>query len=160
MLKDESASDFPPGFDESNWDINEVIEILDNEMYAPTTLECKATIRKDASSPEENISYTVNNDISHGDLKEYQLGLAPKVSIKLADLIKNNPEATSDKEMAKTFSGIKGIGEARAGKIYDTFKKKGKITNGKADIGIGLVALNRQNKGKIITSGEFSGPWI
>ena len=70
-------------------------------------------------------SYPVENEIHYGDLTEYQLGLAPKIYIQLSDLIKKNPGATTDKEMDKTFAGIKGIGPARAKKIYETFKAKG-----------------------------------
>ena len=160
QLKDDSASDYPPGFDETKWDVNEVIKMLVAEKHAPVNLVCKATTKKDANSPEESLSYTVNNEIDYGNLKEYQLGLAPPVEVKLSDLIMKNPTATTDKEMAQTFASINGIGPARARSIYEAFKKKGKVTNGKTDMGIGLVALTKQNKGKVIRSGDFSGPWV
>ncbi len=157
QLKDDSATSYPPGFDEINWDENEVIELLESEKSAPVNLVCKATIKKDANSPEENLSYTVENNIEYGNLQEYQLGLKPKVKVNLSDLILNNPQTPlSDKEMTQTFATIQGIGPARAKAIFDTFKRKGKITNGKTDIGIGLLALNKMNKGKLIQSGEIS----
>ena len=55
-LKDESASTYPSGFDGAKWDIDEVIDILENELYAPVKLICNATIKKDASSPEVSVS--------------------------------------------------------------------------------------------------------
>jgi hypothetical protein len=161
QLKDDNASTYPPGFDVNNWAEQDVIDILESELHIPLNLVCRATIKPAGATAEKQVSYTVDNEIHYGDLSQYQLGLQPKVPVVLGDVVKANAGAKTEKEMENAFksAGLKAIGPARAKSIYDTFRAKQRITNGKADIGIGLVALNRLNKGKLISSGSFSGPW-
>ncbi len=152
--------DLPTGADPL-WDAGDLKKILEAEKFVPTELVCRATVKEENATAEKNVVYTVDNEISYGDMSNYQLGLQPTVPVVLADIVSKNAGAKTPKEMAQAFKaeGLKAIGEARAQSIYEAFKKKGAVTNGKADLGIGLLALNDLNKGKKITSGTFSGPW-
>lgn len=156
-LKDESKDDLPPGAD-PGWNMQELKELLEAEKTVPSMIRCTATIKKKGAAAEEQVAYTVKNNINYGILSQYQLGVKPKTTVTLASLI--NTSAKTEKEMTDSFKTINGIGTVRAKKIYDTFRSKGRITNGKADIGIGLLALNNMNEGKNIhiTSGNISWP--
>jgi len=151
-LKDDSNDDLPAGANPS-WDAEELIKILEAEKYVPLKLNCTATIQQKGSTKDESVTHTVDNDISYGDLSKYQLGLRPKQPVTLASFVKDSAKGNK-KLMEDSFKDIKGIGPKRAELIYAAFEAKGKITNGKADIGIGLAALNRMNPDKIITSGS------
>lgn len=145
---DKEASDIP-GW-QSGYDIQEVTDLLTAEQYVPTSLRCSATI-KGTSANERPVSCPVVNEIHYGDLTKYQLGLRPKTPVVLANLFNEN--ANNDNERAAPFMTLTGIGRVRALNIYDALMNKGRITNGVIDIGILLTTLNRQNPGKLITSG-------
>ncbi len=156
-LKDDTSDALPTGADHG-WSISELQDLLEGEKAVPTALKCSATIKKNGATAEEKVSHTVANNISYGILNQYQLGVRPKTLVSLASLI--NTSAKTDKEMTDSFKSITGIGPVRAKNIYEAFKRKGRITNGKADIGVGLLALNNMNEknGLSITSGNLSWP--
>ncbi|WP_276132338.1 eCIS core domain-containing protein [Polluticoccus soli] len=145
---DKEASDIP-GW-QSGWDIQEVTDLLTAEQYVPNSLRCSATV-KGASGGEQSVSSGVTNDIGYGDMTKYQLGLRPKTPVVLANLFNDN--ANNDNERAAPFMALTGIGKVRALNIFDALMNKGRITNGIADIGILMTTLNKQNPGKLISSG-------
>jgi hypothetical protein len=157
--------DVPAGADPA-WDMDQLKELLEAEKAVPKGFNCNATTQGKSDTSEKSWSAYVDNEINYGDFgsNNYVLGLTPAVPVVLADLI--NTDAKTDKEMLASFKGlpgvgdIQGIGVARAKDIYAAFKQKGRITNGKADLGIGLLALNNLNKAKNlrITSGVKAWP--
>ncbi|HEY9045920.1 MAG TPA: hypothetical protein VIN08_08490, partial [Ohtaekwangia sp.] len=155
QLKDDSIDDYPSGFDPA-WDMTEVIDVLEGEKYVPTQLNCSAVITKENETTEKTHSKTIMNDINYGILSSYQFGAKPKVNVILGEKIKDCKTVT---EALAILMEIKGIGYARAQRIIDVFKAKKKITNGKSEIGIGVQALNKQNRDKNITWGAVPASW-
>lgn len=149
-----TKDDLPPDFN-PDWDIQTVKDLLEAEKMVPNSLTCNVTIKnKDDATEQKKPTVVVDNNINHGVLSYYQLGIKPKTAVKLSDLI--NLSAKTEKDMTDSFSSIKGIGSKEARKIYETFSRKGRITNGQLDIGVRLVELNTLNDDKKISSGEIA----
>jgi hypothetical protein len=159
-LKNRKASDadnYPDGY-KSHWVLSKVIEVLEAEKFTPLNFSCNATI-KEKSGTEHNINVPIQNEIHYGTLSEYDLDGIPTQPLSIAeDIIKKNNVINSESDLLNAFQGINLIGIARAKKIFKAFQTTQTVSNGKSQIGIGLLALNENNTGKLIKWGTYSGP--
>ena len=150
---------------DENVDRVDVARILRAEQYVPSSLECSVRLfdENGRDLPPSGV-VPIDNDISYGQLNQYQLTASLRSRYVLADhfqfITSPNPDASAAAIRASKVAAtqelqqLNGINETIAVAIYDAFSTSGRINNYVRDIGISKQDLEAANTRLRITGGR------
>lgn len=149
---------------DDNADRAEVAKILRAEQNVPSSLDCSVDLyNKDGTAIAPAGTVPIENDISYGQLNQYQLSASSRTRYVLADnfdFISASSENASEQDIRSrkvaatlALQQLNGIDESKAIAIYNAFARSGRINNYVRDIGISKQELEAANPRLRITGG-------